>query len=83
MSTQSAAPAALQRRRDYAGSALFADSFRPFFLAAVLRIVAVFTGSLALLDYAGGAWIIGFATFAIVYGRLLVTRKPAWAEARC
>ncbi|MEJ2623254.1 MAG: hypothetical protein P8Z80_01515 [Pseudolabrys sp.] len=49
----------------------------------MLRIVAVFTGSLALLDYAGGAWIIGFATFAIVYGRLLVTRKPAWAEARC
>ena len=53
------------------------------FLAAVLRIVAAFTGSLALLDYAGGAWIIGFATFAVVYGRLLVTRKPAWAEARC
>jgi uncharacterized protein involved in response to NO len=53
------------------------------FLAAVLRIVAAFTGSLALLDYAGGAWIVGFATFAVVYGRLLVTRKPAWAEARC
>ncbi len=53
------------------------------FLAAVLRIVAAFTGSLALLDYAGGAWIVGFATFAVVYGRLLVARKPAWAEARC
>jgi uncharacterized protein involved in response to NO len=53
------------------------------FLAAILRIVAAFTGSLVLLDYAGGAWIVGFATFAVVYGRLLVTRKPAWAEARC
>ncbi len=53
------------------------------FLAAILRIVAAFTDSLSLLDYAGGAWIAGFATFAIVYGRLLVTRKPAWAQARC
>jgi len=53
------------------------------FLAAILRIVAAFTGSMALLDYSGGAWIVGFATFAVVYGRLLVTRKPAWAEARC
>ena len=26
-------PAALQRRRDYAGPALFAYGFRPFFLA--------------------------------------------------
>jgi uncharacterized protein involved in response to NO len=51
-------------------------------LAAVLRIVAAFTGSLALIDYSGGAWIAGFVTFVIVYGRLLILRKPAWAEAR-
>ena len=52
-------------------------------LAAVLRIAAAFTGSLTLIDIAGGAWIAGFATFVAVYGRLLVMRKPAWAEARC
>ncbi len=52
-------------------------------IAAALRIAAAFTGSLTLIDYAGGAWIAGFATFAVVYGRLLITRKPAWAEARC
>ncbi len=52
-------------------------------LAAVLRIVAAFTGSLTLMDYAGGAWVAGFATFAVVYGRLLIMRKPAWVEARC
>ena len=52
-------------------------------LAAVLRIVAAFTGSMTLMDYAGGAWVAGFATFAVVYGRLLIMRKPAWAEARC
>ncbi len=52
-------------------------------LAAVLRITAAFTGSSALIDYAGGAWVAGFATFAVVYGRLLIMRKPAWAEARC
>ena len=52
-------------------------------LAALLRIVAAFTGSMTLMDYAGGAWIIGFAIFSLVYGRLLITRKPAWAEARC
>ncbi len=50
-------------------------------LAAVLRIVAAFTGSMTLMDYAGGAWVAGFATFAVVYGRLLVTRRPAWAGA--
>ncbi len=52
-------------------------------LAAVLRIFAAFTGSLTLVDYAGGAWVAGFATFVVVYGRLLIMRKPAWAEARC
>jgi uncharacterized protein involved in response to NO len=52
-------------------------------LAAVLRIAAAFTGSVTLMDYAGGAWVAGFAAFAIVYGRLLITRKPAWVEARC
>ena len=51
--------------------------------AALLRIVAAFTGSLALVDTAGAAWIAGFACFVLFYGPLLVLRKPAWAEARC
>jgi len=33
-------PAALQRRRDYAGPALFSYGFRPFFLAAGLWAAA-------------------------------------------
>lgn len=52
-------------------------------LAALLRIVAAFTGSLALLEYSGIAWIAGFACFVLLYGPLLVLRKPAWTEARC
>ena len=51
--------------------------------AALLRIVAAFTGSLALIDTAGAAWIAGFACFVLSYGPLLALRKPAWAEARC
>ncbi len=52
-------------------------------LAALLRIVAAFTGSVALLEYSGIAWIAGFACFVLFYGPLLVLRKPAWTEARC
>ena len=50
-------------------------------LAASLRIVAAFVGSMALLEFAGVAWIAGFVCFVLVYGPLLVMRKPAWAEA--
>lgn len=52
-------------------------------LAALTRIVAAFTGSLALIELAGAAWIAGFACFVLFYGPLLMLRKPAWAEARC
>jgi uncharacterized protein involved in response to NO len=51
-------------------------------LAASLRIVAALTGSLALIDAAGALWIAGFVCFVLLYGPLLVMRKPAWAEAR-
>ncbi len=51
-------------------------------LAALLRIAAALTGSLALIDYAGAAWIAGFALFVAFYGPLLVTRKPAWTKER-
>ncbi|HVZ53382.1 MAG TPA: NnrS family protein, partial [Pseudolabrys sp.] len=53
------------------------------FAAALMRIAAAFTGSLALIDLAGGLWIAGFALFVVLYGPLLARRKPAWAEARC
>jgi uncharacterized protein involved in response to NO len=50
--------------------------------AAVLRIVASFTGSMALIEAAGIAWVVGFALFVLLYGRLLAMRKPAWSEGR-
>ncbi|HEY4983355.1 MAG TPA: NnrS family protein [Pseudolabrys sp.] len=50
-------------------------------LAAVLRIVAAFAGSMLLLEIAGVAWIAGFACFVLVYGPLLAMRKPAWKDA--
>jgi uncharacterized protein involved in response to NO len=52
-------------------------------VAALARIVAAFVGSIELLEFAGLAWVIGFVLFVLVYGPLLVTRKPAWAETRC
>ena len=53
------------------------------FVAALLRIAAAITGSPGLLDAAGALWIAGFAGFVLLYGPLLVTRKPAWTETRC
>ncbi len=52
-------------------------------VAALARIIAAFNGSFELLELAGIAWIAGFTLFLLVYGPLLVTRKPAWAEERC
>jgi len=51
--------------------------------AAVLRIVAVFSASTALLHLAGFAWIAAFGGFMLVYGPLLIARKPTWQDARC
>jgi len=51
--------------------------------AAVLRIMAAFIGSIGLLELAAGAWIMGFLGFVVLYGPLLVSRKPAWGETRC
>jgi uncharacterized protein involved in response to NO len=51
-------------------------------LAVLLRLVAAFSGSMALVEYAGVAWITGFACFLLFYGPLLAARKPAWADAR-
>jgi len=52
-------------------------------VAALARIIAAFDGSFELLDLAGLAWIAGFTLFLLVYGPLLVARKPASAEDRC
>lgn len=52
-------------------------------VAAVLRIIAAFTGSIHLLEFAGVAWIAGFTLFALTYGPLLIARHPAWAAPRC
>jgi uncharacterized protein involved in response to NO len=51
--------------------------------AALARIVAAFVGSIKLLEFAGLAWIVGFTLFVLLYGPLLVARKPVWAETRC
>jgi len=50
-------------------------------LGAGLRIVASFVGSMALLEFAGLAWIAGFVCFLLVYAPLLIMRKPAWKDA--
>ena len=51
-------------------------------LAAVLRIVAALINSLSLIEYAGVAWFAGFALFVVVYGPLVIMRKPVWADVR-
>lgn len=52
-------------------------------MSALLRIGASFTGSMALIEFAGVLWVAGFSVFVMLYGPLLVNRKPAWSEARC
>ncbi len=52
-------------------------------VSALARIIAAFGGSFELLEFAGFTWIAGFTLFLLVYGPLLVARKPAWAEERC
>ena len=53
------------------------------FVAALLRIAASFTGSIVMLEFAGFAWIAGFACFIWLYAPLLALRRPAWRDARC
>ena len=50
---------------------------------ALLRVCAAVAGSLPLIEAGGALWVAGFAGYALVYARLLVMRKPAWAQARC
>lgn len=71
----------------HTGRALQADSatqaiYALILLAALLRIVAAFTGSLALIELAGILWVAGFTCFVLFYGPLLALQKPAWAQSR-
>jgi uncharacterized protein involved in response to NO len=50
-------------------------------ISAILRIIAALTGSLNLIEGAGACWLLGFVLFLLAYGRLLVLRKPTWANA--
>jgi uncharacterized protein involved in response to NO len=52
-------------------------------LSTVLRITAAFTGSVEMLEFAGVTWVVGFALFLLVYGPLLIARKPASAKPSC
>jgi uncharacterized protein involved in response to NO len=49
-------------------------------VAAILRITAACTGSMALIHASGTAWILGFGGFAAVYGPLLIGKPPIWAR---
>ena len=52
------------------------------FCAAVLRICAVFHGSIVLIELASIVWVMAFGGFALLYGPKLANRPPAWAG-RC
>ena len=81
--------AALQRRREYAGPALFAYGFRPFFLAAgcwgafgILLWLPQYTGELTLpthfsaLDWHIHEMLYGYVAAAIA--GFLLTAIPNW-----
>lgn len=50
------------------------------FVSAISRIIAALIGSLGLIEVAGACWLLGFALFLLVYGRLLVLSKPVRAN---
>ena len=93
MSIASAAPAALQRRRAYAGPALFAYGFRPFFLAAglwgafgILVWLPQFLGLVTLptafgpLDWHIHEMLYGYVAAAIAHQRPAHGRGEQLAE---
>jgi uncharacterized protein involved in response to NO len=47
-------------------------------VAALLRVTAVLSGSMILLDLAAAVWITAFAGFVVAYGPLLVKQRPSW-----
>jgi uncharacterized protein involved in response to NO len=49
------------------------------FIAALARVIAAFEPSRALLHIAAAAWILGFGSFAVFFGPLLMGRPPVWS----
>jgi uncharacterized protein involved in response to NO len=89
MSNTASIPIALQRRRDYAGPALFSYGFRPFFLAAAAWAalalalwVAQYLGALTLpiaigpLDWHVHEMLYGYVAAAVA--GFLLTAIPNW-----
>ncbi len=82
-------PAALSRRRDYAGPVFFSAGFRPFFLAAAVWAalsialwIAIFAGAIVLpgrlgaLDWHIHEMLYGYAAAAVA--GFLLTAIPNW-----
>jgi uncharacterized protein involved in response to NO len=46
--------------------------------AAITRVVAAFSGSITLVEFASVAWIVAFGGFLFVYGPMLAAQKPNW-----
>ncbi|HSK46053.1 MAG TPA: short-chain dehydrogenase, partial [Candidatus Binatia bacterium] len=49
-------------------------------VAALVRIVAAFEPSSALLYAAAFAWVLAFGAFAVIFGPLLLGRSPTREE---
>jgi uncharacterized protein involved in response to NO len=49
------------------------------FVAATLRVIAAFDGSMPLTELAALAWIAAFGGFVLLYGPLLARAKPIWS----
>ncbi len=47
--------------------------------SAILRIIAGFNGSMVVMEIAGIAWLASFGGFVLLYGPLLVLKRPVWA----
>ena len=48
-------------------------------LAAALRIIAGFDGSMTLMEFAAAAWVAAFGGFVLLYGPMLSQQPPVWA----
>lgn len=64
-----------------AASPLTQAIYACLFLAALVRVVAAFTGGMALLYVSAILWVLAFGTFAASYGPALIRRRPAWQRA--
>lgn len=77
------------------GPALFSFGFRPFILLGMIRAISALALIAVLapigagfgishdprLHLAGGAWVLAFAGFAVIYAPMLTRERPATAAA--